>query len=646
MHTDQRGVHRPQGAKCDIGAFELKPGEVATSAAPTSGIAGPVRASSSGPFVNCDRGGDLQQHLDSAPSGTAVLIKGTCHGNFVISGRSLTLKGYPSATLDGMDTGSTLQVTTNDTLHLKHLTVTAGMAQSGAGVYSKGSVTLRKTKVMGNEAASSSGAVGGGIYTVANLTLFSSSISSNKATAVGSGVAEAGGVFTGNLTTTGSVVSGNRTTAALGSGTPAVLDTIYAGGKVSITGSRLTGNRVGASGDGPTVGAAALGVEGPGPVSLEGDVVSGNMAAAVSDTSSDANAGRTIGAPTAPVTVSESKISGNLLSADGGANAPGNAQAGGVYADKLTLRRSIVQRNIAIARGTDASVSGSAIWGNAVHLIRSTVARNSGQATSSSGPASSDGTIYGNTVSMSRSTVDRNTLVARSSGANASAQGGGLDTSVMAITAATISRNIVTAHAHTEADGSAGGILESSGTIKNSTVALNSVRATSPKSGGNTFALGGGFFIPSPGHLVDDTVAGNTVSGSGGTVTADGGGIAVGGLVTLEGTIVATNKAPKGPDCSGIPTSKGHNLIGKAAGCPFTKKTGDRANVKPLLGTLAYNGGPTQTIGIKTTSPAHNAVPTSACPLHSDQRGVRRPQGPRCDIGAFELKPGETVPSA
>jgi len=25
VKTDQRGVHRPQGPKCDIGAYELKP---------------------------------------------------------------------------------------------------------------------------------------------------------------------------------------------------------------------------------------------------------------------------------------------------------------------------------------------------------------------------------------------------------------------------------------------------------------------------------------------------------------------------------------------------------------------------------------------------------------------------------------------
>ena len=38
------------------------------------------------------------------------------------------------------------------------------------------------------------------------------------------------------------------------------------------------------------------------------------------------------------------------------------------------------------------------------------------------------------------------------------------------------------------------------------------------------------------------------------------------------------------------------------------------------------------------TSPARDAGATSGCPA-TDERGVRRPQGPACDIGAFELAP-------
>ena len=63
---------------------------------------------------------------------------------------------------------------------------------------------------------------------------------------------------------------------------------------------------------------------------------------------------------------------------------------------------------------------------------------------------------------------------------------------------------------------------------------------------------------------------------------------------------------------------------------------------------LQSNGGPTQTIALLANSPAVDAVPVASCtnmtgaPLTTDQRGVTRPQGEACDIGAFELV--QTVP--
>jgi hypothetical protein len=64
----------------------------------------------------------------------------------------------------------------------------------------------------------------------------------------------------------------------------------------------------------------------------------------------------------------------------------------------------------------------------------------------------------------------------------------------------------------------------------------------------------------------------------------------------------------------------------------------DRLHVDPLLGPLADNGGPTETMRIGAASPARDAIPTPACGQPFDQRGVHRPQGPACDIGAFEVR--------
>lgn len=56
----------------------------------------------------------------------------------------------------------------------------------------------------------------------------------------------------------------------------------------------------------------------------------------------------------------------------------------------------------------------------------------------------------------------------------------------------------------------------------------------------------------------------------------------------------------------------------------------------PLLGPLADNGGPTRTLLPAAGSPAINAGGATACP-GLDQRGVLRPQGAACDIGAAEV---------
>lgn len=69
------------------------------------------------------------------------------------------------------------------------------------------------------------------------------------------------------------------------------------------------------------------------------------------------------------------------------------------------------------------------------------------------------------------------------------------------------------------------------------------------------------------------------------------------------------------------------------------------SNVDPKLGPLANNGGPTRTMALLSGSPAIDAVASSLCPPPvTDQRGVTRPQGARCDIGAFEVTPNAPPP--
>jgi hypothetical protein len=58
--------------------------------------------------------------------------------------------------------------------------------------------------------------------------------------------------------------------------------------------------------------------------------------------------------------------------------------------------------------------------------------------------------------------------------------------------------------------------------------------------------------------------------------------------------------------------------------------------VDARLGPLADNGGPTLTHLPPVDSPALDAAGTAGCP-DADQRGVTRPQGPACEIGAVEV---------
>jgi uncharacterized delta-60 repeat protein/CSLREA domain-containing protein len=65
-------------------------------------------------------------------------------------------------------------------------------------------------------------------------------------------------------------------------------------------------------------------------------------------------------------------------------------------------------------------------------------------------------------------------------------------------------------------------------------------------------------------------------------------------------------------------------------------------NVDPKLAALGNHGGFTETMALLPGSPAINAGSDINCPP-VDQRGVRRPQGPHCDMGAYEFVPAAPV---
>jgi hypothetical protein len=175
---------------------------------------------------------------------------------------------------------------------------------------------------------------------------------------------------------------------------------------------------------------------------------------------------------------------------------------------------------------------------------------------------------------------------------------------------------------------------------------------------GNTAVYGGGISAgvcllgcTSAAVFLDNvTITNNSVS------TGDGGGVVVFGdggdaysTLSMRNTVVAGNSDQGGqaPDCGtlgAVVISEGYNLIGNATGCSiFGDVTGNLTGMSAKLGALQDNGGPTPTHAPLAGSPlidaGNPAVPGSGSPAcePADQRGVTRPQGVRCDIGAVEV---------
>ncbi len=141
------------------------------------------------------------------------------------------------------------------------------------------------------------------------------------------------------------------------------------------------------------------------------------------------------------------------------------------------------------------------------------------------------------------------------------------------------------------------------------------------------------------------TVANNTtISGGGG-----GAGLSINLIapavmpVTVTGSLFVNNLVgATSKNCSlvgnGGPaiTSGDHNLSDDAT-CVAFMQPGDLPNDHgTTLGALANNGGPTRTLALMTGSSAIDAAGACAGVTPTDQRGVSRPKGVACDIGAFE----------
>jgi hypothetical protein len=118
--------------------------------------------------------------------------------------------------------------------------------------------------------------------------------------------------------------------------------------------------------------------------------------------------------------------------------------------------------------------------------------------------------------------------------------------------------------------------------------------------------------------------------------------------LTLSGTILTQNT--NGDLGNSGTASSTHSILGVVdPGTVLTDVGGTLMGVDPMLGPLASNGGPTQTMELLVGSPAINAGPDPVAAFAGnefDQRGAGFPRvtGGTVDIGAFEVQPVQIAP--
>lgn len=286
--------------------------------------------------------------------------------------------------------------------------------------------------------------------------------------------------------------------------------------------------------------------------------------------------------------------------------------------------------HLTIRHGTIAGNGGGILNDNAamVTIAHSTISRNT---------ASHGGALINNGGVM---TITHSTLTGNTAGN----QGGGIFNTgfgVLHLTDSTVDDNDATGN-------NGGGIFNEDGSLilTRSTISRNTAVAD-----------GAGLLNGGDVRLINSTFSQNVALGSGGGLfntasptgdvalinstfavnqAASGGGVYNdSGSIEFVNTLMALNTL--GGDCfnvSGSLISLDHNLDSDNT-CNLSQPN-DIPNGNANLGLLQNNGGPTETHALVAGSEAINAGDNATCPA-TDQRGVTRPQGVACDIGAFEL---------
>jgi hypothetical protein len=623
-------------------------------------------------------------HLNSAlpdltsPNANNTSIQGggaiTVNAALVL-GYALTIDNNVTATISGMTFTNGLGAIANR----GNLTVsysTFSYASSLGAIRDLGGTTPNLTVQSCTFTSNHNTTVGGALAGLSPdvMTISKSTFTGNSSSAGGGAIADVG--LAGKLSITGSTFTGNTATGA-----PALGGAVLAEqGTVSITGSTtFTGN---SATDG---GAVVLVAETS--ANVTGDTFSNNIASSIGGAMfTDACTSAQIGG---------CAFTGNRANGGGG---PGIAGAiADVSSPSLTLSNDTITGNYAtsIAGGVLGQNDGLSIT-NTVITGNSATQEGGGLAWFATAPVPtpslsvSNCNISGNSAGLAGGGVFLNNGSYSAKFTNCYVGnnytpgiGGGfaITSSVVTLNTCFITNNTATV------EGGGAFVTASVSTFTNSTIFGNTA-----KSGGGVFATG------SIALLQDSTVSGNTASSNGGgayntgsilevfnstvannTATGKGGGVyntstgvteggnatiafnqagtgggafvAAGGAFELYNTIVAQNTlvgSSTASDISGTVTGTPlNNLIGTGGAGGITNGVnGNQTNVAtPLLGNLANNGGPTQTIMLEVGSPAIGNGNVGKAPTFgaTDQRGLTRIVGGKVDIGAVEVQPAGTA---
>jgi Domain of unknown function DUF11 len=426
-----------------------------------------------------------------------------------------------------------------------------------------------------------------------------------------------------------------------------------------------------------TEGGAGQGTQGALVVGT--DVPVDIVGAGPSSTTIDANfLDRVLQVSAGPVTISGFTIEngrpaqvGSSTSCPGSLSGP--ASGGGILdSGTLTLMGDTITGNLSPGNGGGIEETGTGV----LKVIDSTVSHNTACAGDSSSTPGAGGGIDesgGGTVVVRHSTISHNTAIADGGGVADSSgiapvqpppggTGKAPPNTSVTITGSTIE--------HNTANGNGGGVV-GDGPVETNAPADLTLFADLV-TGNTSNGTGGGVAGNDVTSIVDTTVAHNTAAGGVGGIdsgfrvftisfstinanrsTSQGVGNLdacgdCGGGMTIDDSIVAWGVGTPN-NCgqfAGI-VSKGHNIFSDTeSGCNATSS--DQVSTNPNLTTLADNGGPTETEALMAGSPAIDAASVSRCASETkngsgnpvDQREfVPRPQGVRCDIGAFETTP-------